>query len=77
MNFSKFRKLDYILFYLIISVLFIVQLSELLLTPVVGILIGATIPALTLGTIVVELKKFVNRFFKALVIFSYFFQIFL
>lgn len=57
MNFSKFRKLDYILFYLIISVLFIVQLSELLLTPVVGILIGATIPALTLGTIVVELKK--------------------
>ena len=51
MNFSKFRKLDYILFYLIISVLFIVQLSEFLLTPVVGILIGATIPALTLGTI--------------------------
>nr|WP_302887562.1 hypothetical protein [uncultured Romboutsia sp.] len=51
MNFSKFRKLDYILFYLIISVLFIVQLSELLLTPIVGILIGATIPALTLGTI--------------------------
>ena len=51
MNFSKFRKLYYILFYLIISVLFIVQLSELLLTPVVGILIGATIPALTLGTI--------------------------
>ena len=51
MNISKFRKLDYILFYLIISVLFIVQLSELLLTPVVGILIGATIPALTLGTI--------------------------
>ena len=51
MNFSKFSKLDYILFYLIISVLFIVQLSELLLTPVVGILIGATIPALTLGTI--------------------------
>ena len=51
MNFCKFRKLDYILFYLIISVLFIVQLSELLLTPVVGILIGATIPALTLGTI--------------------------
>ena len=51
MNFTKFRKLDYILFYLIISVLFIVQLSELLLTPVVGILIGATIPALTLGTI--------------------------
>ena len=51
MNFSKFRKLDYILFYLIISVLFIVQLSELLLTPVVGILIGATIPALNLGTI--------------------------
>ena len=51
MNFSKFRKLDYLLFFLIISVLFIVQLSELLLTPVVGILIGATIPALTLGTI--------------------------
>ena len=51
MNFSKFRKLDYILFYLSIAVLFIVQLSELLLTPVVGIFIGATIPALTLGTI--------------------------
>ena len=51
MNFSKFRKLDYILFYFIISVLFIVQLSELLLTPVVGILIGATIPVLILGAV--------------------------
>ena len=51
MNFSKFRKLDYILFYLIISVLFIIQLIELSLAPVIGILIGAIIPALILGTI--------------------------
>ncbi|WP_434799540.1 hypothetical protein [Terrisporobacter vanillatitrophus] len=51
MNFSKFRKLDYILFYLIISVIFIIQLLELSLTPVIGILIGAIIPALILGTI--------------------------
>ncbi len=51
MNFSRFRKLDYILFYLIILVIFIIQLLELSLTSVIGILIGATIPALILGTI--------------------------
>ena len=51
MSFSTFRKSDYILFYLIISVLFIIQLMELSLAPVIGILIGATIPALILGTI--------------------------
>lgn len=51
MNFSVFRKLDYILFYIIISVLFIIQLAELSLSPVICILIGATIPALILGTI--------------------------
>ncbi|MDU4933981.1 MAG: hypothetical protein E6X43_01495 [Peptostreptococcaceae bacterium] len=51
MNFSKFRKSDYILFYLIIAVLFIVQLYEFSLISIIGILIGATIPALILGTI--------------------------
>lgn len=51
MNFSKFRKLDYILVYLIIAVLFIIQLYEFSLIPIIGILIGATIPALILGTI--------------------------
>ena len=51
MNFSKFRKLDYILFYLIIAVLFIVQLYEFSLISIIGILMGATIPALILGTI--------------------------
>lgn len=51
MDFSKFRKLDYILFYIITSVMFVIQLSELALTPVIGILIGAVIPALILGTI--------------------------
>ena len=51
MNFSKFRKLDYILFYLVIAVLFIFQLYEFSLISVVGILFGATIPALILGTI--------------------------
>ncbi|MGL5713064.1 MAG: hypothetical protein ACRCX2_08600 [Paraclostridium sp.] len=51
MNFSSFRKLDYILFYIITSVMFIIQLNELALMPVIGILIGATIPALILGTL--------------------------
>ena len=51
MDFSKFRKLDYILFYLVIAVLFIFQLYEFSLISVVGILLGATIPALILGTI--------------------------
>ena len=51
MNFSKFRKLDYILFYLVIAFLFIFQLYEFSLISVVGILFGATIPALILGTI--------------------------
>ena len=51
MNFSKFRKSDYILSYLIIEVLFIVQLYEFSLISIIGILMGATIPALILGTI--------------------------
>mgnify|MGYP003293964456 FL=1 len=51
MNFSKFRKLDYIVFYIITSVMFITQLTELALMSVIGILIGATIPTLILGTI--------------------------
>ena len=51
MNFSKFRKLDYILFYSIISVIFIIQLLEFSLTSVIDILVVATIPALILGTI--------------------------
>lgn len=51
MNFLKFRKLDYILVYLIIAVLFIIQLYEFSLISIIGILIGATIPALILGTI--------------------------
>lgn len=51
MDFSKFRKLDYILFYILTSAMFVIQLSELALTPVIGILIGAVIPTLILGTI--------------------------
>ena len=51
MNFSKFRKSDYILVYLIIVVLFIVQLYEFSLISIIRILIGAIIPALILGTI--------------------------
>ena len=51
MNFSPFRKLDYIVFYIITSVMFITQLTELALMSVIGILIGATIPTLILGTI--------------------------
>lgn len=51
MNFSKFRKLDYILFYIVISVIFIIQLTKLEASLVIGILIGATIPSLILGTI--------------------------
>ena len=51
MNFSPFRKLDYILFYIIIAVLFIVQLYELSLISVICILNGTSKPALILGTI--------------------------
>ena len=51
MTFSKFRKLDYILFYLVITVLLIVQLYEFSLISVLGILVRVTIPALILGTI--------------------------
>ena len=51
MRFSNFRKLDYILFYLVIAVLFIFQLYEFSLISVVGILFGATIPALILGAV--------------------------
>ena len=51
MSFSTFRKLDYILFYLIISALFIVQLRELSFASVMKILIGAIIPALVFGAI--------------------------
>lgn len=51
MDFSKFRKLDYILFYVIISIIFIIQLYELSLTAVVGILIVSIIPTLILGTV--------------------------
>lgn len=51
MDFYKFRKLDYILFYLIISAMFIVQLAELSLKTVIGILAVGIIPALILGTI--------------------------
>ena len=51
MNFSKLRKLDYILFYIIITFLYIVQLIELSLTHIIGILIVAIIPTLILDTI--------------------------
>ena len=51
MNFSSFRKLDYILFYIIILVLYIIQLTELQLLPVIFILMKAIIPAFILGTI--------------------------
>ena len=51
MNFSKFRKSDYILFYLVIVVFIIAQLYEFSLISVIGILIGVTIPALILGSI--------------------------
>ncbi|MEG0051166.1 MAG: hypothetical protein RR712_03225 [Terrisporobacter sp.] len=51
MYFSEFRKLDYISFYIIIAILYIIQLPELSLSPVIGILIGSTIPTLILGTI--------------------------
>ncbi|MEG2985902.1 MAG: hypothetical protein ACRCYC_14920 [Paraclostridium sp.] len=51
MNFSKFRKLDYLIFYLIIVVLFVMQLTSLSFSHVMGILIGGLIPSLILGTI--------------------------
>ena len=63
MNFSKFRKSDYILFYLVIVVFIIAQLYEFSLISVIGILIGVTIPALILGSITNFIfKKEVNNF---------------
>lgn len=63
MNFSKFRKSDYILFYLVIVVFIIAQLYEFSLISVIGILIGLTIPALILGSITNFIfKKEVNNF---------------
>ena len=71
MSFSTFRKLDYILFYLIISALFIVQLMELSFASVMKILIGAIILALVFGTIsnFIFKKKYqkeINKFNKIL-----------
>lgn len=51
MKFIEVRKLDYIVFYIFITVTFIVQLMELSLFPVIGILGIALIPTLILGTI--------------------------
>lgn len=51
MKFTELRKLDYIAFYIFISVTFIVQLMELSLFTVIGILGFTLIPALILGTI--------------------------
>lgn len=51
MNFSKFRKLDYLIFYIIFVVIFTIKLTRIFFNPLIVILIGATIPALILGTI--------------------------
>jgi len=46
MNFSPFRKLDYIVFYIITSVMFITQLTELALMSVIGIFNAGVINSL-------------------------------
>lgn len=51
MKFPELRKLDYIVFYIFITVMFIVQLMELSLFPVIGILVFALVPTLILGTV--------------------------
>ncbi len=51
MKFTELRKIDYIVFYIFISVTLIVQLMELSLFAVIGILGFTLIPTLILGTI--------------------------
>lgn len=51
MNFSSFRKLDYIIFYIISVVLPVVQVYNISFNIIIGILILSTIPAFILGTI--------------------------
>lgn len=51
MKFIEVRKLDYIVFYIFITVTFIVQLMELSLFTIIGIVGFALIPTLILGTI--------------------------
>lgn len=51
MQFSSFRKLDYLIFYLISAIPFIVQLANISLGLIIGILVCSTIPSLILGTI--------------------------
>lgn len=51
MRLLKFRKLDYIIFYLLFSGLFIVQLMEVSFLTIIKILIICIIPSFILGTL--------------------------
>lgn len=51
MELQEFRKLDYIIIYLIFSGFYIIQLVNLELSIVMGILVVNIIPAIILGTI--------------------------
>lgn len=51
MRLTQLRKLDYIIFYVIFSVIFIGQLIDISFIAIGGILIVCIMPALILGTI--------------------------
>ncbi|CEQ22014.1 Uncharacterised protein [[Clostridium] sordellii] len=61
MRLLKFRKLDYIIFYLLFSGLFIVQLMEVSFLTIIKILIGCIIPSFILGTLTNFIFKGKNK----------------
>ncbi|CEQ14627.1 MAG: hypothetical protein ACLUG9_07100 [Paraclostridium sordellii] len=51
MRLLKFRKLDYIIFYLLFAGLFIVQLMEVSFLTIIKILVICIVPSLIFGTL--------------------------
>ncbi|CEO26483.1 hypothetical protein [Paraclostridium sordellii] len=61
MRLLKFRKLDYIIFYLIFSGMFIIQLMEVSFLTIIKILISSIIPSLIFGTLTNFIFKGKNK----------------
>ncbi|WP_075809188.1 hypothetical protein [Paraclostridium sordellii] len=61
MRLLKFRKLDYIIFYLLFSRLFIVQLMEVSFLTIIKILVICIVPSLIFGTLTNFIFKGKNK----------------
>ncbi|MCR1848806.1 hypothetical protein NSA42_05900 [Paeniclostridium sordellii] len=61
MRLLKFRKLDYIIFYLLFSGLFIVQLMEVSFLTIIKILVICIVPSLIFGTLTNFIFKRKNK----------------